>query len=61
MVFIRAPMISETRPGVEVVARCQGVPVFVRQGKIMATTFHPELTQDTRVHQYFLDLISNGR
>ena len=64
MVFIRAPVISEVGPGVEVLARCSGseqdAPVFVRQGRVMATTFHPELSGDPRVHQYFLNLAAKN-
>jgi pyridoxal 5'-phosphate synthase pdxT subunit len=59
MVFIRAPKIERIGPGVEVLATESGDPVAVRQGKVMAATFHPELSEDTRVHQAFLDLISN--
>ena len=57
MVFIRAPKIERVGPGVEVIATEGGDPVAVRQGKVMAATFHPELSEDTRVHQAFLDLI----
>jgi 5'-phosphate synthase pdxT subunit len=60
MVFIRAPKIVEAGNGVEVLAREGGDPVLVRQGKIMAATFHPELSPDTRVHREFLKLLSNG-
>ena len=60
MVFIRAPKIVSTGGGVEVLASDNGDPVLVRQGKIMAATFHPELSTDTRVHQEFLRLVSNG-
>ncbi|HEX5433696.1 MAG TPA: pyridoxal 5'-phosphate synthase glutaminase subunit PdxT [Candidatus Angelobacter sp.] len=60
MVFIRAPRIVETGKGVEVLASENGDPVLVRQGKIMAATFHPELSPDTRVHQEFLKMLSNG-
>jgi 5'-phosphate synthase pdxT subunit len=60
MVFIRAPKIVETGKNVEVLASESGDPVLVRQGKIMAATFHPELSSDTRVHQEFLKLVSNG-
>ena len=60
MVFIRAPKIVEAGNGVEVLARESGDPVLVRQGKIMAATFHPELSPDTRVHREFLKLVSNG-
>lgn len=55
MVFIRAPRIAETGPGVEVLARREGFPVLVRQGKIMAATFHPELSGDRRVHRLFVE------
>ncbi len=57
MVFIRAPRITRTGPAVETLATRNGFPVLVRQGHLLAATFHPELSQDTRVHQYFLDLI----
>ena len=60
MVFIRAPKIVSTGKGVEVLASEGGDPVLVRQGKIMAATFHPELSDDTRVHQEFLKLVRNG-
>jgi pyridoxal 5'-phosphate synthase pdxT subunit len=57
MVFIRAPKIERVGPGVEVIATEGNDPVAVRQGRVMAATFHPELSEDTRVHQAFLDLI----
>jgi 5'-phosphate synthase pdxT subunit len=60
MVFIRAPKIELVGPGVEVIATEGKDPVAVRQGRAMAATFHPELSDDTRVHQAFLDLVSNG-
>ena len=60
MVFIRAPKIGRIGPGVEVIATEGNDPVAVRQGKAMAATFHPELSEDTRVHRAFLDLVSNG-
>lgn len=60
MVFIRAPKIVEAGKNVEVLASEDGDPVLVREGKIMAATFHPELSSDTRVHQEFLKLVSNG-
>jgi pyridoxal 5'-phosphate synthase pdxT subunit len=59
MVFIRAPKIERVGPGVEVIATEGSDPVAVRQGRVMAATFHPELSDDTRVHQAFLDLIPN--
>jgi pyridoxal 5'-phosphate synthase pdxT subunit len=61
MVFIRAPKIERVGPGVEVLATEGNDPVAVRQGKVMAATFHPELSEDTRVHKAFLHLVSNGR
>lgn len=62
MVFIRAPRIEQVGPGVEVLAREEGEhPVLVRQGHVMAATFHPELTSDARVHQALLDLVRNGK
>ncbi|MGH9504415.1 MAG: pyridoxal 5'-phosphate synthase glutaminase subunit PdxT [Terriglobales bacterium] len=60
MVFIRAPKIERMGPGVEVIATEGNDPVAVRQGRAMAATFHPELSDDTRVHRAFLDLVSNG-
>ncbi len=60
MVFIRAPKIERVGPGVEVIATEGTDPVAVRQGRVMAATFHPELSTDTRVHQAFLDLVANG-
>src|SRR5438270_6984201 len=61
MVFIRAPKIERIGPQVEVLATEGNDPVVVRQGNTMAATFHPELTDDTRVHQAFLDLVQNGK
>ena len=61
MVFIRAPKIERVGPGVEVIATEGNYPVAVRQGRVMAATFHPELSDDTRVHQAFLDLVRNGK
>ncbi len=57
MVFIRAPKIERVGPGVEVMATEGGDPVGVRHGKAMAATFHPELSDDPRIHQAFLDLV----
>ena len=54
MVFIRAPRIVQTGPDVEVLATRDGFPVLVRQGKLMAATFHPELSSDRRVHLLFV-------
>jgi pyridoxal 5'-phosphate synthase pdxT subunit len=60
MVFIRAPKIERIGKGVEVLATEGNDPVVVRQGRVMAATFHPELTDDPRVHRAFLDLVQNG-
>jgi 5'-phosphate synthase pdxT subunit len=54
MVFIRAPIIRRVGEGVRVLGRCGNLPVLVEQGNILAGTFHPELTDDPTVHQYFL-------
>ena len=59
MVFIRAPKIERLGPGVEVLATENQDPVVVRQGKTMAATFHPELSEDPRVHKAFLNLVRN--
>jgi pyridoxal 5'-phosphate synthase pdxT subunit len=56
MVFIRAPIIERVGPEVEVLAKDEGDPVLVRQGHILIATFHPELTNSTVVHEYFLRL-----
>ncbi len=61
MVYIRAPRISQVGPGVEVLAERDGFPVLVRQGKLLAATFHPELSTDRRVHQLFVDLVNADR
>ena len=57
MVFIRAPRIRSTAPDVETLASRDGFPTLVRSGHILAATFHPELSSDTRVHQLFLDTV----
>lgn len=56
-VFIRAPYVEEAGTGVDVLARCENKIVAVRQDKILATAFHPELTSDLRIHEYFLNLV----
>jgi len=58
MVFIRAPRITRTGDGVEILATRDGSPVLVRQGTLLAATFHPELSGDTRVHKLFLDMVT---
>jgi 5'-phosphate synthase pdxT subunit len=60
MVFIRAPRIERIGDGIEVLAKRGDDPVLVRKGSVMAATFHPELSDDTRVHQEFLKLVRNG-
>jgi len=58
-VFIRAPTIVETDCGVEILASLpNGTPVAARQGNLLASAFHPELTSDLRFHAYFLDIVS---
>ena len=56
-VFIRAPRVVEAGPEVEVLAELDGEPVLLRQGRLLVASFHPELTDDTRVHERFLDLV----
>jgi 5'-phosphate synthase pdxT subunit len=57
MVFIRAPRISRVGEGIEVLATRDGSATLVRKGKLLAATFHPELSDDIRVHQLFLDMV----
>ena len=57
MVFIRAPRFEELGPKVEVLAREGNDPVLVRQKNVLAATFHPELSEDTRVHDFFLNMM----
>ena len=59
-VFIRAPWVEEAGDGVQVLARAAGRIVAVRQGPLLATSFHPEVTGDTRVHELFVDIIKDG-
>jgi 5'-phosphate synthase pdxT subunit len=56
-VFIRAPWIEEAGPGVEILAEVDGHPVLAREGRILVAAFHPELTDDTRVHELFLNAV----
>lgn len=58
-IFIRAPWIERCGPAVELLAERDGHGVMVRQGNVLATSFHPELTSDTRVHRYFLDIVDS--
>lgn len=61
MVFIRAPKIVDTGRDVEVLASEKGDPVLVQQGKVMAATFHPELSEDVTVHKRFVELVEQAR
>jgi pyridoxal 5'-phosphate synthase pdxT subunit len=56
-VFIRAPWVERVGPDVRVLAEAAGHPVAVRQGRMLATSFHPEMTGDLRVHQLFVDIV----
>jgi 5'-phosphate synthase pdxT subunit len=56
-VFIRAPRVADWGEGVEVLARHEGVPVLLRDGRYLVASFHPELTDDARVHERFLELV----
>ncbi len=56
-VFIRAPIIEKAENGVKVLCQLNDKPVAVRQGKLLACAFHPELTDDLRLHRYFLDIV----
>jgi 5'-phosphate synthase pdxT subunit len=56
-VFIRAPRVTDVGAGVEALAVLDGDPVLLRQGRFLVASFHPELTDDTRVHERFLDLV----
>ncbi len=59
MVFIRAPKITRTGPDVQTLAQRDGSPVLVQSRNLLAATFHPELSADTRIHQLFLDLVQS--
>ena len=59
-VFIRAPRFSRLGPNVQTLATRDGSPTLVQQGNILAATFHPELSDDTRVHQHFLDMVRSA-
>ena len=59
-VFIRAPRVRDVGPGVEVLAEIDGEPVLLRDGMVLAAAFHPELTDDPRVHERFLELVTEA-
>jgi 5'-phosphate synthase pdxT subunit len=61
MVFIRAPRIRQAGPGVRVLARHGDEPVLVREGSVLAGSFHPELTDSPAVHRYFCDMVRRSR
>ena len=60
MVFIRAPIIERVGRDVKVLAKSEGKPVLIQQGSLLIATFHPELTSDNTVHEYFLRVARNG-
>ena len=59
-VFIRAPRIRELGPNIEVLGELTGEPVLVRDGRFLLASFHPELTDDPRVHELFLEMVEEG-
>jgi pyridoxal 5'-phosphate synthase pdxT subunit len=59
-VFIRAPWIADAGAGVEVLAEVDGHPVLARDGRLLVAAFHPELTDDTRIHELFLNQVREG-
>lgn len=61
VMFIRAPVITRTGPGVEVLARHAGDPVLIRQGRLLASSFHPEIAQYDGVHRYFCTLVEDAQ
>ena len=60
-VFIRAPWIEDAGPDVEILAEVDGHAVLARAGRILVAAFHPELTDDTRIHELFLNLVREGK
>lgn len=60
MVFIRAPLIDRVGPGVEILAERNGSPVLVQQGRVLAATFHPELTDSNAIHERFLSMVNGA-
>jgi pyridoxal 5'-phosphate synthase pdxT subunit len=60
-VFIRAPVISELHDGCKILSKFENKPVMVEQGNLLVSTFHPELTDDLRVHKYFIEMIDKSR
>jgi 5'-phosphate synthase pdxT subunit len=60
-VFIRAPWVDRVGTGVDVLASCQGHPVAIREGSVLACAFHPELTDDSRIHALFMAMTTSWR
>jgi 5'-phosphate synthase pdxT subunit len=60
-VFIRAPWLEDPGPNVEVLAEVDGHPVLAREGRLLVAAFHPELTDDTRLHELFLESVEEGK
>lgn len=60
-VFIRAPRIVSAGPAVEVLCSHEGVPILVRERDVLCASFHPELTADTRIHEYFISMTREGK
>lgn len=56
-IFIRSPKVTSISNNVEVLAELDGIPVLLKEGRLLASSFHPELTEDTRIHQLFLSMI----
>ena len=59
-VFIRAPRVRDAGPDVEVLASLDGEPVLLRDGRVLVAAFHPELTDDSRIHERFLELVTEA-
>lgn len=60
-IFIRAPVVKEVGNSIEILAEVEEGPVFIRHGKILGASFHPELTDDLRIHKMFIDIINKRR
>lgn len=60
-IFIRAPKIKSLNKNIEVLSKFSNTPIMIKKGHILGTTFHPELTKDTRIHEYFIDMIKEHK
>lgn len=60
-IFIRAPVIDSIHNGCKILAEFENKPVFVEQGNLLVSTFHPELTNDLRIHKYFIEMVDRSR